>query len=333
MSREQDAAVSGIAAESRFDGSGCVPEGADEVKRAGPECLLASQATLLASKAAAARSAGNEAQAEDYYRAAISAALQALDATSRASPDLTLQTARWALEGGEATLARRLLNEQRAANFAGDPRWAQIAQPENWPDVWLVAAVRHDPTDDAALDALVQRYWSELFGRCQMLTAKRETAADLAQETWCRVLHGRERLRPGGNFRAYLFTIATNLWRDSQRAALRAGTMADHRVASLDHPATNAEGHSLTLAESLPDLEQMEASERDALKRDLDQAMERLDALSRDVLVARFLDGESCADIGRRYGRTEQTANGWVRRALSEMKRSLEELRPGRRSR
>ncbi|HEX2101246.1 MAG TPA: sigma-70 family RNA polymerase sigma factor, partial [Candidatus Synoicihabitans sp.] len=183
------------------------------------------------------------------------------------------------------------------------------------------------PPDEEALDALARRYWRILFGRCQMLMLKREAAADLAQDTWCRVLRGREKLLPNGNFRAYLLMIATNLWRDSRRAALRAGMLAADRISSLEEELTVGDGVSVSLEETLPDLSHLEGVARDRLKQDLDFALEQLDVLSRDVLVARFLDGASCAEIGRRYGRTEQTASGWLRRALSELKVCLEASR------
>jgi transposase-like protein len=43
------------------------------------------------------------------------------------------------------------------------------------------------------------------------------------------------------------------------------------------------------------------------------------------VLVSRFLDGESCAEIGIRYGRTEQTISAWVRQAIREVQVHFEE--------
>ena len=58
---------------------------------------------------------------------------------------------------------------------------------------------------------------------------------------------------------------------------------------------------------------------------DIDRALEALSPLSREMLVARYLVGESCAEIGRRYGRTEQTVCGWVREALRKVKSNLEE--------
>ena len=38
--------------------------------------------------------------------------------------------------------------------------------------------------------------------------------------------------------------------------------------------------------------------------------MKALGPLSREVLIARDPVGESCVEIGRRYGRTEQTVSG-----------------------
>ena len=98
------------------------------------------------------------------------------------------------------------------------------------PDSQLIAAVRGDPPDEVALDALVSRYWGALYARCEMLTMNRQSASDLAQETWCRVLRARNRLDPEANFGGYLSTIATNLWRDQTRAARRAQALATDRA-------------------------------------------------------------------------------------------------------
>ena len=75
-------------------------------------------------------------------------------------------------------------------------------------------------------------------------------------------------------------------------------------------------------------------SERDQGHRrcrvDLDRALASLTPHLRDVLVARFLDGESSADIGRRYGRTEQTVTAWLRQAIRDMRLQLGERGAGR---
>jgi RNA polymerase sigma-70 factor (ECF subfamily) len=195
-----------------------------------------------------------------------------------------------------------------------------------WPDEWLIAAVRREPPDAAALNVLAERYWKPLFGRCQLLTLDQDKARDLAQQAWCRLLRVRHTLKPDGNFPAFLTTIATNLWRDSRRSARRAGPLADHRLASLDAAFPTEDGESAKLADTLPDLNSLRAQEQKLLALDIDQALQQLTPLLRDVLVSRLLDGESCIEIGRRYDRTQQTISAWVRQAVREMKQHLEEF-------
>jgi RNA polymerase sigma-70 factor (ECF subfamily) len=203
-----------------------------------------------------------------------------------------------------------------------------IPSPEAaWPDTWLIAAVRREPPDEAALDVLVGRYWKALFARCQLLTLDAQKASDLAQETWCRVLRARRSLEPDGNFPAYLMTIAANLWRDWNRSARRAGPMAESQLASLDASVGPDGGERIVLGDVLPDLSALDGEDQALLKIDIDAALGRLSPQLRDVLTARFLVGESSAEIGRRYGRTEQTITSWLRQATSEMRAHLGELR------
>lgn len=191
------------------------------------------------------------------------------------------------------------------------------------PDAVLVAAVRSDPPDEAALDALVERYWPQLFARCQLMTQNRQQAADLAQEAWYRVLRARHSLKPEGNFKAYLMTVATNLWRDSNRSERRAGVMAERRLLSLDATPSNDDGEMTSLGELLPDSKSLEANQSKLLEMDIDQALARLTPLLRDVLLSRFVIGESCAEIAGRYSRTEQTVSSWVREAIRRVNQFL----------
>jgi RNA polymerase sigma-70 factor (ECF subfamily) len=219
------------------------------------------------------------------------------------------------------------LGNSRATEYSGQSTEAESdgLKVDEREDSWLIDRIRRDPPDPAALDELVSRYWSQLHARCHLLTLNSEKANDLAQDAWCRVLRARRSLKPDGNFPAYLVTIATNLWRDSRRHTRRAGPMADHRLASLDAALFDGEGESFVLADALPDLHATESQEAARLRLDIDEALARLTPLLRDVLVARFIAGESCAEIGRRYKRTEQTVSGWVREAIREMKLHLED--------
>jgi|SRR5882672_4742810 len=239
----------------------------------------------------------------------------------------TQAAARLVADRGEVTDASELTDENFEAHSNVMRRHEAPEMPDvvDWPDFQLIAAVRRDPPHQAALDALVDRYWKPLFGRCQMLALNHQRASDLAQEAWCRVLRARHSLKPDGNFRAYLTTVATNLWRDSNRSARRAGPMAEHRLASLDAALSDDEGETVALVDVLPDLNALKADEQRLLAMDIDRALEALSPLSREVLMARYLVGESCAEIGRRYGRTEQTVSGWVREALRQVKSHLED--------
>ena len=202
---------------------------------------------------------------------------------------------------------------------------ARLKSFDEWPDAELIQSVRREPPDEAALDVLVARYWDTLFARCHLLTLNHEKALDLTQAAWCKLLRSRQALNPDGNFPAYLAMIATNLFRDSYRAARRAGPMAEYRLESLDAIHDSGEGDVVMFAEVIPDLKTLDAEERTLLAIDLDMALEKLSPQMREVLTARFIDGESCAEIGHRYMRTEQAVSGWVRAALRQMKAYLEE--------
>jgi RNA polymerase sigma-70 factor (ECF subfamily) len=246
------------------------------------------------------------------------------------SPGALHDAALAALARGAAADARRLADEAVALDAGAwhDPTWATIRDVRAWPDAWLVAAVREEPPDVPALDALVARHWAPLYARCRLLAPDGPAASDLAQESWLRLLRARRTLDPAGNVAAYLATVAANLWRDRHRAALRAGDLADARLAPLD-AAPDPHAPGLALAEVLADPDARPVDEQVLLALDLDRALARLSPRARDVLVARHVDGESCADIGRRYGRTEQTASAWVRQAAAEMRRLLGEPAPG----
>lgn len=293
---------------------------------------LMSQAASLGSLGAVARQKSEEVVADAYFRDALGLALDAANQTTDggshpARLDILRVAARFALDCGEALEARRLMDEAFSADASikfADDGWAQLRDVTAWPDTWLIAAVRREPPDVQALDALANRYWKPLFGRCQLLTLNHQKASDLAQEAWCRVLRTRHTLKPGGNFPAYLTTIATNLWRDWHRSARRAGPVADHRLESLDAAHPNDDGESVALVDRIPDLKALSPEEQTLLAMDIDKALEHLTPQLREVLVARFITGESCAEIGQRYGRTEQSISGWVRQALREMKLLLE---------
>jgi RNA polymerase sigma factor (sigma-70 family) len=305
-------------------------------KAVGTVVSLMARAASSGSHAATTRRDGNEAEADSYYRNALNLALRAQKQAGEeklhcSRLQIMLTAAGFALECGEVAEARWLLDEvsssEGSAGFADE--WTQLNDITLWKDAWLIAAIRNQNPDPLALNTLGDRYWMYLFGRCQLLTLDREKANDLAQEAWCRVLRARANLKPGGNFSSYLATIATNLWRDHYRASRRSGPLADNRMESLDASFFNDQGgQTEPLAHRIPDLKSLSPDEQTLLALDIDKALGNLTPLLREVLLARFIQGDSCAEIAKRYGRTEQTVNGWVRHSLQKMKICLERENP-----
>ena len=74
-------------------------------------------------------------------------------------------------------------------------------------------AVRHQPFAD-----LVAPHLDGLYGYCIRLCGRQPDAEDLLQETLLHGLRAKDRLRDAERVRPWLFTIATNAWRDRQRA-------------------------------------------------------------------------------------------------------------------
>jgi len=72
--------------------------------------------------------------------------------------------------------------------------------------------------DAAAGDALVERYWDRLYAFAYSLTQDRSDAEDIAQETFLRAFGRIHDYVPDGQFKAWLLTIATNLFKDNRKS-------------------------------------------------------------------------------------------------------------------
>ncbi len=86
--------------------------------------------------------------------------------------------------------------------------------------------------EDLALNDLITRWSDRIIAFLLRMTGHRETAVDLAQETFVKLYQSRHRYQPHGQFSTYLFAIAANLARNHNRWQSR------HPTVSLDttHP-------------------------------------------------------------------------------------------------
>ena len=86
-----------------------------------------------------------------------------------------------------------------------------------WTDAALVEGLRRG--DPASFDRAFERYRAPVYGFLVRMSGRPELAEELLQEVWVRLARHATRLRPDTNLKAWLFTVARNLWRSHQRWA------------------------------------------------------------------------------------------------------------------
>lgn len=101
-------------------------------------------------------------------------------------------------------------------------------------------------TQSESYSALVEPHLDALYGYCRSLTDRAQDAEDLLQEVLVRGLKAHRALRDERAARSWLFTIATNTWRDHHRARGRQVS-----TVSLDAPRDGRDGDDFSLFETL----------------------------------------------------------------------------------
>jgi len=110
--------------------------------------------------------------------------------------------------------------------------------------------------DEAGFEAIVARHHGEIYRYLRRLSWRVTEADDLSQETFLRAYRARMRLTPDANVRAWLFTIATNVFRnhvrsERRRRAAHDTVRATRREADHDGPEAHAlAGEVRSLTES-----------------------------------------------------------------------------------
>jgi len=89
-------------------------------------------------------------------------------------------------------------------------------------------------------DAVVATHHGEIFRYLRRLAWRVAEADDLSQETFLRAYRAWPRLTPEANVRAWLFTIATNVYRNHVRSERR--RQAAHATVSATRPGLDLDG-------------------------------------------------------------------------------------------
>ena len=188
----------------------------------------------------------------------------------------------------------------------------EAAQQEN-----LAIARGLKRNDPALLDQLIETYQHRLLRYLLFLTAKREVAEDLFQETWMRVLLRGGQYNGKARFDTWLFTIARNLVIDLSRK---------RQMASLDEMSeTGEDERPFEVAIDGPSPLEQFASRED--RAEVAEVLLKLEPNYREVLVLRFHEEMSLEEIAAVTRAPLSTVKSRLYRGLAALKPEVEQLR------
>ena len=168
--------------------------------------------------------------------------------------------------------------------------------------------------DMELLADLVERSQRRLVRYLLYLTGRRDYAEDLAQETWIRVLQRGSQYNGRQRFEPWLFAIARNLAIDDLRKKRKAA-----------QPASSPDDRDTVLLLPSSDASPFEAAARseDAIR--LAGQLQILSPLYREVLLLRFQEELSLAEIAQVVGAPVTTVTSRIYRALAALRSAFEQ--------
>ena len=164
--------------------------------------------------------------------------------------------------------------------------------------------------DMELLADLVERCQHRLVRYLLYLTGRRESAEDLAQETWIRVLQRGSQYNGRQRFDPWLFAIARNLAIDYLRKKRKVVQPDDHDAV-------------LLLPSSGPSPFEAAARSEDAIR--LAGQLQILSPLYREALLLRFQEELSLAEIAQVVGAPVTTVSSRIYRGLAALRSAFEE--------
>jgi RNA polymerase sigma-70 factor (ECF subfamily) len=176
---------------------------------------------------------------------------------------------------------------------------------------------------DLAFRELVRRYERPVFSLVYRMVRDRETAEDLAQDAFIKVLNHIDRYSPEFKFSSWIFKIANNV-------------AIDHlQRRRLDTISMDGSPHATSAAEVEASRFDIAADEENALDelaaRELGSAIEvaigRLRPEYRSCIMLRHVEGRSYEEIASTLDLPLGTVKTYIHRARHELRRALEGVR------
>lgn len=174
--------------------------------------------------------------------------------------------------------------------------------------------------DDSAFVRLLEKFKPRLVDFAVEIVRDRETAEDIAQETFLRIFRARESYRPTAKLSTWIYTIVTNLCYDELRKHRRQVSLES----MLGHPPTAEDqlswpGTLRSGGPPRPDV-QVERKELAALVRDIMQTLSRE---HQEVICLRIDEGLGYAEVAERLGCSVGTAKSRMHYAMKKLRDGL----------
>lgn len=176
---------------------------------------------------------------------------------------------------------------------------------------------------ELAFRELVRRYERPVFSLVFRMVRDRETAEDLAQDAFVKVLNHIDKYSPEFKFSSWLFKIANNVAIDHLRRR-RLDTIS---MDGSPHASTASEVEATTLnleSEQESALDELEAKE---LGSAIEQAIAKLRPEYRACIMLRHVEGRSYEEIAATLDLPLGTVKTYIHRARHELRKELEGLR------
>ena len=191
----------------------------------------------------------------------------------------------------------------------------------NLPDADVVSLAQQGR--ESAFRELVRRYERPVFSLVFRMVRDRETAEELAQETFIKVLNNIDRYQPQFKFSSWLFKIANNIAIDH----LRKRQIVTISMDGSPHAATAAEAEATSFDVAIRQesaLEEMEARE---LGSEIEKAIAKLRPEYRSCIMLRHVEGRSYEEIAATLDLPLGTVKTYIHRARIQLRDALGHLR------
>jgi RNA polymerase sigma-70 factor (ECF subfamily) len=167
--------------------------------------------------------------------------------------------------------------------------------------------------DITAFDRVYSAYHPRVFSFLLRLSGRRDTAEDLAQETWIKLAKAAAGLREDTTLLPFLFTIARNAFLSHRRWAL----LDLSRIVTF-----GLEAMSAPTSEATPEIHH-ERARAIAL---LEAALQRVPVASREVLLLVGVEGMEQEEVAKVLGLSYDATRQRLSRARAQLAEAMETL-------